>query len=107
MDGYLFESTEERSDKENRMQAQNIDSGMGKILRMTSDGSPAPNNPFISDTSAVPQIYSYGHRNVQGLALHPESGALWGGEFGPRGGDEINLIKPGTNDGWTNITHGE
>lgn len=105
-DGYLFVSTGERSDRQTRMQAQDLDSGMGKILRMTSDGSPAPNNPFISNTSAVPQIYSYGHRNVQGLALHPETKELWGGEFGPRGGDEINLIKPGKNYGWPIITYG-
>ncbi|HLS10984.1 MAG TPA: PQQ-dependent sugar dehydrogenase [Flavobacteriaceae bacterium] len=105
-DGYLFVSTGERSDKETRMQAQNLNSGMGKILRMTSDGSPAPNNPFISNPKAVPQIYSYGHRNVQGLSLHPETGELWAGEFGPRGGDEINLIKPGNNYGWPIITYG-
>jgi len=105
-DGYLFVSTGERSDKETRMQAQNLNSGMGKILRMTSDGSPAPNNPFISNPKAVPQIYSYGHRNVQGLSLHPETGELWVGEFGPRGGDEINLIKPGNNYGWPIITYG-
>lgn len=105
-EGYLFVSTGERSDKETRMQAQDLDSGYGKIFRMTTDGNPAPNNPFISDTSAIPQIYSYGHRNVQGLAIHPETQALWGGEFGPKGGDEINLIKPGNNYGWPIITYG-
>lgn len=105
-EGYLFVSTGERSDKETRMQAQDLDSGYGKVFRMTTDGNPAPNNPFISDTSAIPQIYSYGHRNVQGLAIHPETQALWGGEFGPKGGDEINLIKPGKNYGWPIITYG-
>src|SRR5690554_493867 len=105
-DGYLFVSTGERSDKATRMQAQDLDSGYGKIFRMTTNGDPAPNNPFISNVEAVPQIYTYGHRNVQGLAIHPETKALWGGEFGPKGGDEINLIIPGKNYGWPIITYG-
>lgn len=105
-EGYLFVSTGERSDKETRMQAQDLNSGLGKIFRITNDGSPAPNNPFISIPSAMPQIYSYGHRNVQGLALHPETKVLWDAEFGPKGGDEINLIKPGKNYGWPIITYG-
>src|SRR5690606_1633322 len=76
-DGYLYLSTGERSDKASRPQAQDLQSGMGKIIRLTKDGQPAPGNPFENDANARPEIYSYGHRNVQGLAFHPETGDLW------------------------------
>ncbi len=105
-EGYLFVSTGERSEMEGRRQAEQLNSGLGKIYRMTSDGQPAPGNPFINDATAIPQIYSYGHRNPQGLDLHPVTGELWENEFGPRGGDELNLIKPGKNYGWPTITYG-
>jgi glucose/arabinose dehydrogenase len=105
-DGNLFVSTGERSILEGRPQAQLLNSGLGKIMKITPDGKPAPGNPFIGQQNAIPQIYSYGHRNVQSLAIHPATGELWEAEFGPRGGDELNLIKPGKNYGWPVITYG-
>jgi glucose/arabinose dehydrogenase len=104
--GNLFVSTGERSKMESRPEAQNLDAALGKVLRITKEGKPVQGNPFIGQQGALPEIYSYGHRNVQGLATHPETGQLWEGEFGPRGGDEINLIKPGKNYGWPDITYG-
>jgi glucose/arabinose dehydrogenase len=104
--GNLFVSTGERSNLETRPQAQDLNSALGKILRITTDGKPVNGNPFISTANARPEIYSYGHRNVQGLAFHPETGDLWENEFGPRGGDELNLVKPGKNYGWPTITYG-
>ena len=104
--GNIIFSTGERSDLETRPQAQDLKSGLGKVIRITPEGKPAPGNPFEGGTDARPEIYSYGHRNVQGLALHPATGDLWEAEFGPRGGDEINLIKPGKNYGWPVITYG-
>ncbi|WP_246228502.1 PQQ-dependent sugar dehydrogenase [Paraflavitalea devenefica] len=104
--GNLMVSTGERSDRETRPQAQWLNSGLGKVIRITTDGKPASGNPFAGNSNARPEIYSYGHRNVQGLAWHPETGDLWEGEFGPRGGDEINLIRPGKNYGWPIITYG-
>jgi glucose/arabinose dehydrogenase len=104
--GNLFVSTGERSDPATRPQSQHLNSGLGKIVRITPDGKPAPGNPTFSGSDARPEIYSYGHRNVQGLAFHPTTGDLWENEFGPRGGDEVNLIKPGKNYGWPIITYG-
>lgn len=104
--GNLIFSTGERSDLETRPQAQVLNSSLGKIIRITTDGKPAPGNPFLNDANARPELYSYGHRNVQGLALNPVTNDLWESEFGPRGGDEINLIKPGKNYGWPTITYG-
>lgn len=104
--GNLFVSTGERSDLATRPQAQHLNSALGKIVRITKDGQPASGNPFLNNANAKPEIYSYGHRNVQGLAFHPETGDLWENEFGPRGGDELNLIKPGKNYGWPTITYG-
>jgi glucose/arabinose dehydrogenase len=104
--GALFISTGERSDLVTRPQAQSLQSALGKIIHITKDGKPAEGNPFINRNDARPEIYSYGHRNVQGLALQPETGALWESEMGPLGGDEINLIEPGKNYGWPTITYG-
>ena len=104
--GFLFVSTGERSDIKSRPQAQFLNSALGKVLRITKDGKPAPGNPFEKQADARPELYSYGHRNVQGLAINPATGELWEAEFGPRGGDEINLIKPGINYGWPTITYG-
>ncbi len=104
--GYLFVSTGERSNKEGRMQAQKLESGLGKIFRITTSGKPAPGNPFINTKGAIPQIYSYGHRNPQGLDINPLTGELWDVEFGPRGGDEVNLVRPGKDYGWPSITYG-
>ena len=104
--GALVFSTGERSDMETRPQAQSLQSALGKIIRITTDGKPADGNPFIGDAKARPEFWSYGHRNVQSLALHPQTGDLWEAEFGPRGGDELNLIQPGKNYGWPTITYG-
>ena len=105
-DGNLFVSTGERSDMETRAQSQDLQSALGKILRITTDGNPVAGNPFENQNDARAEIYSYGHRNPQGLAFHPETGELWSNEFGPRGGDELNIIKAGINYGWPVITYG-
>lgn len=104
--GNLFISTGERSDLETRPQAQDLNSGLGKIIRITKEGKPVDGNPFAGKSGQRPEIYSYGHRNVQGLALHPGTKEIWNSEMGPRGGDEINLIKAGVNYGWPAITYG-
>ena len=104
--GYLFVSAGERSILEGRKQAQDLSSGLGKIFRITKEGKAAPGNPFINQAGARPEIYSYGHRNPQSLDINPATGELWEAEFGPRGGDEVNLIKPGKNYGWPTITYG-
>jgi glucose/arabinose dehydrogenase len=104
--GYLFVSAGERSILDGRKQAPDLGSGLGKIFRITKDGKPAPGNPFMNQASAMPEIYSYGHRNPQSLDINPVTGDLWEAEFGPRGGDEVNLIKPGKNYGWPTITYG-
>lgn len=105
-DGHLYLSTGERSDLETRSQSQELNSGLGKIIRITTEGAPVDGNPFTGQDGARPEIYSYGHRNVQGIAFHPETGDLWETEFGPRGGDELNRVEPGKNYGWPVITYG-
>jgi glucose/arabinose dehydrogenase len=105
-EGYLLVSTGERSDLVTRPQAQQLNSALGKILRITKDGKPAPGNPFAGRAGTRAEIWSYGHRNVQGLAFHPVTGDLWENEFGPRGGDELNRIVAGKNYGWPIITYG-
>lgn len=104
--GNLFVSTGERSDLATRPQAQVVSSALGKIIRITKDGQPAPGNPFTTESGAYPELYSIGHRNPQGIAIHPQTGDLWQGEHGPRGGDEINRIQAGANYGWPTITYG-
>jgi len=104
--GDLFVSTGERSDREVRIQAQQLNSSLGKILHLTKDGKAVPNGPFAGKADAKPEIYAYGLRNPDGLAINPQTGDLWEAEFGPRGGDEVNLIKPGKNYGWPIITYG-
>lgn len=104
-DGNLFVSTGERSDKETRVYAQKTDNYLGKILKITKDGKPAPGNPFIGKDGYKPEIFAYGIRSPQGLALD-EKGQIWDIEMGPRGGDEINLIQAGKNYGWGDVTYG-
>jgi len=104
--GNLIVSTGERSDLETRPRAQDLKSGLGKLIRITTDGQPAAANPFPGRSDVLPEIYTYGHRNVQGLAFHPETGDLWENEFGPLGGDELNRIQAGLNYGWPTITYG-
>ncbi|WP_288427848.1 PQQ-dependent sugar dehydrogenase [uncultured Spirosoma sp.] len=104
--GNVVISTGERSDLVTRPQAQSLNSGLGKVIRITKDGQPAPGNPFLGQQGVRPELYSYGHRNVQGLAFNPTTGDLWEDEFGPRGGDEVNRVLPGKNYGWPTITYG-
>jgi aldose sugar dehydrogenase len=89
-----------------RDKAQDLSSDLGKIVRMTDTGQPAPGNPFIGQAGRRPEIYSFGHRNVQGIASDPATGAIYAHEHGPKGGDEINIIGPGKNYGWPVITYG-
>jgi glucose/arabinose dehydrogenase len=86
--------------------AQDMGSHLGKTLRLTRDGTPAPDNPFAGRASALPEIWTFGHRNAQGLTRDPVTGDIWLHEHGPRGGDEINLLKAGANYGWPVVTHG-
>jgi len=104
--GNLFVSVGEKSAPENRVQAQQLNSLLGKVVKITTDGKPAPGNPFLNKAGAKPEIFSYGHRNPDGLDINPATGELWESEFGPRGGDEINIIHPGKNYGWPVITYG-
>ncbi len=101
--GFLYVTV---GDRANRQFAQGLDNHLGKVLRLTDEGQPPKNNPFVSVKGALPEIWSLGHRNPQGLFLHPETGRIWEQEHGPRGGDEINLIKKGKNYGWPTITYG-
>ncbi|MBL37991.1 MAG: glucose dehydrogenase [Xanthomonadales bacterium] len=89
-----------------REQAQRLDNHFGKIVRINTDGSVPEDNPFVDIENALPEIYSYGHRNIQGLLHDAETGMIWQHEHGPRGGDEINLIRAGENYGWPVATHG-
>lgn len=102
--GYLFVTLGDRNYR--KEDAQNLTTHFGKIVRIDTEGNPAKGNPFIDSKDALPDIYSYGHRNVQGAFLHPQTGELWANEHGPRGGDEINRIQAGKNYGWPKITYG-
>ncbi len=103
-DGYLFLSIGERGDRD--VNPQDITRDGGKIYRFNDDGSIPEDNPFVTVAGAKKAIYSYGHRNPQGMVKHPETGEIWDHEHGPRGGDEINIVKPGKNYGWPIITYG-
>lgn len=105
-DGYLFATISERSDPETRVLAQDLSKSLGKVIRITTDGKPAPGNPFVGKEGALPEIYSYGHRNILSLVYNSSNSKLWVIEQGPRGGDEVNLIQPGKNYGWPIITYG-
>lgn len=105
-EGKLFMTSGERMDPTIRVQAQHLDSRLGKLLRLNTDGSAAPGNPFAATAGALPDIWSYGHRNSQGLAFHPVTRELWSIEHGEAGGDELNVIEPGRNYGWPLIAYG-
>jgi glucose/arabinose dehydrogenase len=90
-----------------RMLAQDLGSHVGKVLRLTRDGKAPADNPFVGRAGARPEIYTYGHRNAQGLAWHPTTGELWATEVGPMGGDELNRLKPGSNYGWPLVSLGK
>jgi len=104
--GNLFVSTGERSGTDIRMQAQSLSASIGKIIHITKAGKPVAGGPFAKTANARPEIYAYGLRSPEGLAINPATGELWESEFGPRGGDEINIIRPGKNYGWPVITYG-
>ncbi|MGE0351410.1 PQQ-dependent sugar dehydrogenase [Hydrogenophaga sp.] len=104
-DGHLFVTLGDRQSNDQRVFAQDLNRGNGKVVRITTSGAPAPGNPIFS--SAQPGIWSYGHRNPQGAALHPLTGELWTHEHGPQGGDEVNLTRAGRNYGWPVISHGQ
>ena len=101
--GHLFVSTGERFQFE---PAQDLGSHLGTIIRINRDGSVPEDNPFVGVEGAQPEVWSYGHRNVQSLGFDPATGTLWEAEFGPKGGDELNRITPGTNYGWPTVSWG-
>ena len=103
-DNHVYFSIGDRGNRDGN--PQDITRDGGKIYRLNDDGSIPADNPFIGHKGAKEAIYSYGHRNPQGLAMHPETGAIWSHEHGPQGGDELNLIKKGANYGWPVITYG-
>ena len=103
LDGYLFLTV---GDRHHQDRAQELDTHAGKILRLRDDGSAPPDNPFVGTKDAKPEIWSYGHRNPQGLMVNPETRELWSNEHGPLHGDELNIIRRGGNYGWPVITYG-
>ncbi|HBV23780.1 MAG TPA: glucose dehydrogenase [Jeotgalicoccus sp.] len=105
-EGNLFLTTGERSDDPIRERAQDLDAYLGKVIHITPDGEAVDTNPFIEDEDALDGIYSYGHRNIQGVDYHPETGDLWIVEFGPQAGDELNIVEPGSNYGWPTVSYG-
>jgi aldose sugar dehydrogenase len=105
-DGTLFVTQGERSITAGRMQSQQMDSGLGKIVRINADGSIPKDNPFVGKDGVRPEIWSFGHRNVQAAALHPGTGELWDVEHGTRGGDEVNIARKGKDYGWPTIAYG-
>lgn len=104
--GVLLVSTGERSNKSTRPLSQSVNTSLGKIIRITTDGKPAAGNPVFKEKDALPELFTIGHRNPQGIALHPITNELWQSEHGPRGGDEINRVEGGKNYGWPVITYG-
>ena len=102
--GYMYFSIGDRGNRDRN--PQTLDNSNGKIHRLNDDGTIPPDNPFVDKKEAVKSIYSYGHRNAQGVTLNPVSGDIWVHEHGPKGGDEVNIIKPGANYGWPIISYG-
>ncbi|MGC8507507.1 MAG: PQQ-dependent sugar dehydrogenase [Thiomonas sp.] len=103
-DGSLFVTLGDRFTQ--RDAAQDLSNTLGKVVRIRPDGSVPPDNPFVGRADARPEIWSYGHRNVQGAAIHPTTGELWTHEHGPQGGDEVNITRAGRNYGWPRISYG-
>jgi aldose sugar dehydrogenase len=103
-DGTLFVTMGERFTR--REEAQDLGSHLGKVLRLNKDGSVPPDNPFVGRVGALPEIYTYGHRNPQGLLVDPRDGRVFEQEHGAKGGDEINILKPGANYGWPEVAYG-
>jgi glucose/arabinose dehydrogenase len=102
--GYLYISTGDRGNRDEN--PQRLDRDAGKIHRISSDGSIPEDNPFVGEKNAIASIYSYGHRNPQGMAMNPATGDIWTHEHGPKGGDEVNIIKAGVNYGWPVVSYG-
>lgn len=105
-DGSLFITLGDRQTADQRGYAQDLTRHNGKVIRILDDGRIPANNPFVKHTQAKADIWSYGHRNIQGATLHPQTGELWASEHGPQGGDEINVVRAGKNYGWPIITYG-
>jgi glucose/arabinose dehydrogenase len=103
-DGTLFVTMGERFTR--REKAQDLGSHLGKVLRINRDGSAPPDNPFVGRAGALPEIFTYGHRNPQGLVVDPRTGKVWEQEHGAKGGDEINVLVPGANYGWPEVAYG-
>ncbi|MCB1803469.1 MAG: PQQ-dependent sugar dehydrogenase, partial [Gammaproteobacteria bacterium] len=101
--GFLYFTIGERGDMD---RAQRLDDHAGSVIRLYDDGRIPQDNPFVDRVGARPEIFSYGHRNPQGMTLHPQTGELWLHEHGPQGGDELNLLQAGRNYGWPVITYG-
>lgn len=101
--GHIFVTIGDRND---RHEAQKLNNHIGSVVRLKEDGSAPSDNPFVGQKEAAPEVWSYGHRSPQGLVRHPTTGDLWLAEMGPRGGDEINLVKKGANYGWPLATYG-
>ncbi len=104
-DGTLFITLGDRYSEKDK--AQTLDNHQGKVIRINADGSAPKDNPFVKTPGALPEIWSYGHRNMQGAAINPVTKKLWTGEHGPQGGDELNIDEPAKNYGWPVITYGE
>ncbi|MEY4093358.1 MAG: putative glucose dehydrogenase-B, periplasmic protein [Acidobacteriota bacterium] len=105
-DGTLFVTQGDRSITPGRMQAQKLESGLGKIVRINTDGSIPKDNPFVGKEGVRPEIWSFGHRNIQSAVLNPTTGELWEVEHGTRGGDELNISRKGKDYGWPTIAYG-
>ena len=103
-EGYLYITV---GDRGNRDLAQALHTHNGKVMRLTEEGHVPPDNPFVGQAGARGEIYTYGHRNPQGIAKHPVNGSIWVSEHGPQGGDEINVLRRGANYGWPIVTYGE
>jgi glucose/arabinose dehydrogenase len=106
LDGTMFVTTGDRAALQLRGQSQDLNSHLGKVIRLTEDGRVPPDNPFVGRAGALPEIWSYRHRNIQGAAINNVTGRLWTIEHGPQGGDEINIPAAGTNHGWPLVSHG-
>ncbi|AMR32584.1 glucose dehydrogenase [Mucilaginibacter sp. PAMC 26640] len=104
--GNLFVSTGERSGNDIRVKAQDLGAAIGKVIHITKEGKPVADGPFAGKAGALPEIFAYGFRNPEGMTWNPATGELWEAEFGPRGGDEINIVRAGKNYGWPVVTYG-
>ena len=103
-EGALLVTHGDRGDRQN---AQDPSNHAGSVLRLTEDGEPATGNPFVGREGSMPEIFTFGHRNPQGMAIQPETGLVWTHEHGPQGGDEVNVLRAGANYGWPVVSHGE